>query len=83
MALTRLINLGGAKHERGYFYELNQLEIIQKVLEPYVDVSDNDFVKLSRKAVNDFFDWAVQSKSGDQSINKDIARILNKGRYCC
>jgi hypothetical protein len=50
--------------------------IIQKVLEPYVDVSDNDFVKLSRKAVNDFFDWAVQSKSGDQSINKDIARIL-------
>jgi hypothetical protein len=50
--------------------------IIQKVLEPYVDMSDNDFVKLSRKAVNDFFDWAVQSKSGDESINKDIARIL-------
>jgi hypothetical protein len=50
--------------------------IIQKVLEPYVDTSDNDFVKLSRKAVNDFFDWAVQCKSGNESINKDIARIL-------
>jgi len=50
--------------------------IIQKVLEPYVDTNDNDFVKLSRKAVNDFFDWAVQCKSGNESINKDIARIL-------
>jgi hypothetical protein len=50
--------------------------IIQKVLEPYVDMSDNDFVKLSRKAVNDFFDWAVQTKGGNESINKDIARIL-------
>jgi hypothetical protein len=50
--------------------------IIQKVLEPYVEMSDNDFVKLSRKAVNDLFDWAVQCKAGDESINKDIARIL-------
>lgn len=50
--------------------------IIQKVLEPYVDTNDNEFVKLSRKAVNDLFDWAVQSKGGKESINKDIARIL-------
>jgi len=50
--------------------------IIQKVLEPYVDMNDNDFVKLSRKAVSDFFDWAVQTKGGNESINKDIARIL-------
>lgn len=50
--------------------------IIQKVLDPYVDMNDNDFVKLSRKAVNDFFDWAVQSKGGKNSINQDIAKIL-------
>ena len=35
--------------------------VIQNVLRPYVNLSDRQFVKVARKAVNDLFDWAVQT----------------------
>jgi hypothetical protein len=47
--------------------------VIQKVLTPYVDMNDRDFVKLAQKAVNDLFDWAVQN---DQKLNEMIQDIL-------
>lgn len=47
--------------------------VIQKVLTPYVDISDRDFVKLAQKAVSDLFDWAVQT---DQNFNEMIKDIL-------
>jgi hypothetical protein len=47
--------------------------VIQKVLLPYVENSDRDFVKLAQKAVNDLFDWAVQT---DQNLNNMIKDIL-------
>ncbi len=47
--------------------------IIQKVLLPFVETSDRDFVKLAQKAVNDMFDWAVQN---DQKLNDTIKDIL-------
>jgi hypothetical protein len=50
--------------------------IIQKVILPYVDKSDREFVKIAQKATNDFLDWAVQCKAGDNSINRDISKIL-------
>ena len=34
--------------------------MLQRVLRPYVNLNDRQFVKVARKAVNDLFDWAVQ-----------------------
>ena len=34
--------------------------VLQRVLRPYVNMGDRQFVKVARKAVNDLFDWAVQ-----------------------
>jgi len=47
--------------------------VIQKVLLPYVETSDREFVKLAQKAVSDLFDWAVQT---DQKLNDMIKDIL-------
>lgn len=47
--------------------------VIQQVLLPYVETSDREFVKLAQKAVNDLFDWAVQT---DQQLNEMIKDIL-------
>jgi len=49
--------------------------IIQRVLLPYINMSDRDFVKLSQKAVTDLFDWAVQT---DQDFNRWIKNIMIK-----
>jgi hypothetical protein len=51
----------------------NVREVLQNVLEPYTDMSDRDFVKLSQKVVNDLFDWAVQTKS---NVNTKVAIVL-------
>ena len=49
-------------------------KIIQNVLAPYAfSMSDRDFVKLARKAVNDLFDFAVQK---GQNLNLAIQDIL-------
>lgn len=50
-------------------------KIIEKVLLPFVDMNDQDFIKLSQKAVSDLFDYAVQT---DREFNKDIQNILIK-----
>jgi len=34
--------------------------VLQRVLRPYVNMADRQFVKVARKAVNDLFDWALQ-----------------------
>jgi len=47
--------------------------VIHKVLAPYVDTSDREFVKIAQKAVSDLFDWAVQN---DQKFNRMIQDIL-------
>jgi len=51
----------------------NVRAVMQEVLTPYVKLSDRDFVKVSQKAVNDLFDWAVQN---NRDINVNIANIL-------
>lgn len=55
----------------------NVRQVLQNVLMPYTEMSDRDFVKLSQKAVNDLFDWAVQTtyKEG-VPVNTKVARIL-------
>jgi hypothetical protein len=55
----------------------NVRQVLQNVLMPYTDMSDRDFVKLSQKAVNDLFDWAVQTTYKDGvPVNTKVARIL-------
>lgn len=51
----------------------NVRAVMEDVLTPYVGLSDRDFVKVSQKAVNDLFDWAVQT---DRRINVNVANIL-------
>ena len=51
----------------------NVRQVLQNVLMPYTEMSDRDFVKLSQKAVNDLFDWAVQTKS---NVNTKVASVL-------
>ena len=47
-------------------------DIVENVLTPYINLSDDDFIKLSRKAVNDLFDYAVQTDQGLNNYIKDI-----------
>ncbi len=51
----------------------NVRSVIEKVLTPYIDMNDRDFVKLAQKAVNDLFDWAVQN---DRKLNTQVEKIL-------
>lgn len=50
----------------------NVRNVVEKVLTPYIDLNDRDFVKLAQKVVNDLFDWAVQNDRGLNTIIKDI-----------
>ncbi len=50
--------------------------ILQEVLKPYAQdryLSDKDFVKIYRKAVNDLFDFAIQT---DQKLNMQLKKSL-------
>lgn len=47
--------------------------VIQQVLMPYINMSDRDFTKLAQKAVNDMFDWAVQT---NENLAADIKEIM-------
>jgi len=48
-------------------------KVMIDVLKPYMKLNDRDFVKVSQKAVNDLFDWAVQN---DRSINNHVVSIM-------
>jgi hypothetical protein len=51
----------------------NVRKVMEDVLTPYVGLSDRDFVKVSQKAVNDLFDWAMQT---NDTVNINVANIL-------
>lgn len=51
--------------------------VMQKVLTPFVETSDREFVKIAQKAVNDLFDWAVQTNQNLNNMIKDI--LVNDG----
>lgn len=53
--------------------------VIQKVLTPYINVNDRDFVKLGQKVQNDLFDWAVQTNGEFNQYLKDA--LINDGGY--
>jgi hypothetical protein len=47
--------------------------VIQKVMTPYINMNDRDFVKTAQKVQNDLFDWAVQN---DQKFNDELRTVL-------
>jgi len=47
--------------------------VLQKVLLPYINRPDREFIKISRAAVNSFFDYAVQT---DQDLNMFLKALL-------
>ena len=47
--------------------------VMHKLLLPYINMSDRDFISISKRAVENVFDWAVQN---DRGINKTITSIL-------
>lgn len=51
-------------------------EVVQKVLEPFVDKNNKDFVKISQKVVTDMFDWVVQNKYNSGVLQKAIKDIM-------
>lgn len=48
-------------------------DVIQKVLAPYYNLPERDFLKISQKVVADLFDWSVQI---DKGLNNDIQRLI-------
>jgi len=51
----------------------NVRDVVERVLLPYVDLPDGDFIKVAQKAVADLFDWAVQV---DRKLNRQVTEIL-------
>jgi len=52
-------------------------KVLERVLLPYIRMSDREFVGLSQKVVADFFDWAMQTdRSIKSSFNSLIVEIL-------
>jgi len=50
----------------------NVRTVLETVLLPYTSRSDKEFVGIARKAVNNLFDWAMQTKG----LNTQIKKIL-------
>ena len=47
--------------------------VLQKVLQPYINRPDREFIKISRAAVNSLYDYAVQT---DQNLNIFLKSLL-------
>jgi hypothetical protein len=53
--------------------QLATRQVIENVLDKYTNLPDREFLKVAQKAVNDFYDWAVQL---DQNRNERIKSLL-------
>ena len=53
--------------------------VIQRVLKPYIDLNDRDFVKLAQKAVADLFDYAVQTNTAFK--DRVVQTMISEGGY--
>ena len=51
----------------------NVRTVLEQVLRPYISLPNRTFIKVARKAVNDLFDWAVQTNQG---LNLQIQETL-------
>lgn len=53
--------------------------VIQKVLQPYTDMQDRDFVKVAQRVVSDLFDYAVQTNTAFK--DSVLQTMVTKGGY--
>ena len=53
--------------------------VIEKVIKPYVNLSDRDFVKVAQRAVADLFDYAVQTNT--MFRNQVFSTMISEGGY--
>lgn len=53
-------------------------DVMEAVLSKYIHLNDRDFTKVANKAVNDLFDWAVQTDP-DKKLNTKLKDILLGG----
>jgi len=53
--------------------------VIQKVIKPYVNLNDRDFVKVAQRAVADLFDYAVQTNTVFR--NRVVQTMISKGGF--
>ena len=55
----------------------NVRNVMESVLEDFIDLPDREFIKISQKAVGDMFDWAMQtSDKFAMKVNQAIQRTL-------
>lgn len=52
---------------------ISMRDVLSKVLDPFTDISDSDYIGIAKKAVYSLFDWAVQT---DVKLNKSITKIM-------
>jgi hypothetical protein len=48
--------------------------VLEETLLPYIDMPDNQFIRIAQTAVADLFDWAVQND--EEQVNNKIKSIL-------
>lgn len=53
--------------------------VIQRVIKPYVNLNDRDFVKVAQRAVADLFDYAVQTNTVFR--NRVVQTMISKGGF--
>jgi hypothetical protein len=53
--------------------------IVEKVLKPYIDLPNNDFVRVAQKVVSDLFDYAVQTNT--EFKNSVFQVMVREGGY--
>jgi hypothetical protein len=67
----------------------NVRTVLEQVLRPYVGLPNRTFIKVARKAVNDLFDWAVQTNQGlnlqiqetllsDKGVASEVVEFIDK-----
>jgi hypothetical protein len=54
-------------------------KIIHRVLKPYVEINDREFVKIAQRVVSDLFDYAVQTNTIFK--NKVLQTMVSNGGY--
>lgn len=56
--------------------QVSTREVLENVLDKYIDLQPKEFLKVAQKLVNNLFDWAVQTAGDTNTRNTYIKEIL-------
>lgn len=56
--------------------QISTVDVVENVMEKYVDLNSKEFLKIGQKLINNLFDWAVQTVGDDKARNNFINEIL-------